>query len=178
MPELTYRTVNEDDLPILCSFLQTPEELSLVLPKATFPLTPASLKETCAKATESIVVCYRGEAVGFSNLFVGQEPGLCSISHFFVAPGFRRKGIGRYLVMVMTAQARRRYKAIEIWLSCFASNTWALILYERAGFHPVSMKTIRKPKRDPTVLLYLRLSFQNQQPIQATPPETLIFEQG
>lgn len=176
MAKLTYRPLNDADFPLLCSFLETPEELALVFPKADFPLTPEFLQALCAKAKASMVVCFHGEVVGFSNLFVGEEPSICSIGHFFISPGFRHKGIGRYLLLVMTAKALISYKASEIWLSCFANNTPALMLYERAKFNPVSMKSLRKPGRAPAVLLYLRLLFQDEQPMQSTPPETLISE--
>ncbi len=37
---LTHRTVEPNDIPIICSFPQEPDELFYMFPKASYPLTP------------------------------------------------------------------------------------------------------------------------------------------
>ena len=40
---LAHREVRPDDVPTICAFPQSAEELYFLFPKATFPLTPAQL---------------------------------------------------------------------------------------------------------------------------------------
>ena len=56
-----------------------------------------------------------------------------AVTHLYVQPAFRQKGVGRALVERITAQARR-LGAAEVWVECSNINSPALAAYERMGF--------------------------------------------
>ena len=56
-----------------------------------------------------------------------------AVTHLYVQPAFRQKGVGRALMEGVTAQARR-LGAAEVWVECSNVNGPALAAYERLGF--------------------------------------------
>jgi GNAT superfamily N-acetyltransferase len=56
-----------------------------------------------------------------------------AVTHLYVQPAFRQKGVGRALLERITAQARR-LGAAEVWVECSNINSPALAAYERLGF--------------------------------------------
>lgn len=56
-----------------------------------------------------------------------------AVTHLYVQPAFRQKGVARALLEKLTAQARR-LSAAEVWVECSNVNTPALAAYERLGF--------------------------------------------
>ena len=56
-----------------------------------------------------------------------------------VAPRARRRGLGRTLMLAMTAEARRR-GAREVFLEVRADNPGAQTLYQRLGFEEIGVR--------------------------------------
>ncbi len=137
---LRHRSVEPQDLALICSFPQTPQELFFMFPRATFPLTEAQLEAAVAQRFESTVVLCQDEVCGFAN-FYEYEPGQsCSIGNVIVDPRVRGKGVGAYLIRTMAETAFVKYAVPQVKLSCFVENIPALLLYTRLGFKPVRIE--------------------------------------
>jgi GNAT superfamily N-acetyltransferase len=81
-----------------------------------------------------------GKLVGVAQFFVHPSttgPDACYLEHLFTRPAWRRKGVGRALVVAVTAWARSRGCGRLYWLT-HETNTEARALYdqvaERSGF--------------------------------------------
>jgi len=66
---LTHRPVRPEDIPVICGFPQSPDELFYMFPKATYPLTPAQLSDAVAQRSGSTVVEGNGAILAFANFF-------------------------------------------------------------------------------------------------------------
>jgi GNAT superfamily N-acetyltransferase len=67
---------------------------------------------------------------------------LCWLCKLFVQPNFWRVGIGRRLTQTLIREARLRgYHRAQLWTD--ADNRPARSLYERLGFRPSGLTTLR-----------------------------------
>lgn len=155
--EMRTRPVAEADLPRLCTFPQSAEELFFLFPKAGYPLTPEQLAGAIAVRADSTVVERSGEVVAFANFYQWQVDGSCAIGNVMVAPNCRGGGIGRSLIETMINLAQSKYRAREVRVSCFNHNTAGLLFYARLGFHPCGIERRSDNLGQTVALLHLRL---------------------
>ena len=152
----TFRTAEERDIPRVCSFAQTEQDLFFFFPAATWPLTHEQLRESIAKRSDSTVIERDGQVVGFANFYLWETQGTCTIGNVIVDPEARGTGVGAALILHMIEIARSRHQAAEVTLSCFNSNVAGLLLYPKLGFVPFAIEA-RKNKLDERVaLIHLR----------------------
>lgn len=137
---LTYRPVNHYDLPLLATFPQNEDEFYFCYPKGTYPFTPDQLIDIISHRCYSTVIEKEGVLADFANFYQWQHQGLCKIGNVMVNPIFRQQGIARYLLSVMIKQAVDIFQAKEIQVSCFNTNTAALLFYPKIGFLPISIE--------------------------------------
>lgn len=137
---LTYRAVKHTDLAELARFPQNAAELYFCCPKANFPLTEEQLTTIIASRCCSTVVEQQGQIAGFANFYQWQHRGCCKIGNVMVNPKLRQQGIARYLLSIMTLQAKNSFSAIELQVCCFNSNTIALLFYAKMGFKPIAIE--------------------------------------
>ncbi|GLO13624.1 GNAT family N-acetyltransferase [Pseudomonas putida] len=137
---LAHRPVRPDDIPVICNFPQSPDELFYMFPKATYPLTPAQLSDAVAQRSGSTVVEGNGAILALANFYKAEHDGVCALGNVVVAPNARGLGVARYLVTTMIALARQQYAAREVWVSCFNHNTAGLLLYPQLGFVPFGIE--------------------------------------
>jgi GNAT superfamily N-acetyltransferase len=136
----TNRPVDPMDLPLICSFPQTVEELFFMFPKASFPLTVPQLQDSINQRFDSTVILHQNQVIGFAN-FYRCEPGIvCTIGNVIVAPHMRGKGAGKYLIETMIHLAKSKHHVSDIQLSCFNTNTTGLVFYTRFGFKPFAFE--------------------------------------
>ena len=76
--------------------------------------------------------------VGFLTIGRDEEPDQISLSTLVVHPAHQRRGVGQVLVH----EAVRRSQGMTLSVSTGASNTPALSLYKRFGFHEYRFGTI------------------------------------
>ena len=134
------RPLKDNDLPRICAFPASPEELFFAFPKASFPLTLPWLRQALATRSDSTVVEHAGQVVGFANFYQWERGGRCSIGNVIVAPEARGHGVGRCLVTHMVELAISGYQAVEVSISCFNRNAAALLLYTKLGFRPYAVE--------------------------------------
>lgn len=154
---LTHRPVTAQDIPAICGFAQSEEELFFLFPKAEFPLTPAQLQDAIAQRSDATVVELDGAVVGFANFYRWERGGSCAIGNVVVAPVARGRGVGRYLIERMIELAFTRHQAGEVTVSCFNGNVAGLLLYPKLGFRPCAIEERRDRKGKRVALIHLRL---------------------
>lgn len=155
---VTYRPVEERDIPRICSFARDEDELFFFFPAASWPLTPEQLRNSIAQRCDSTVIERDGQVVGFANFYRWAIEGTCTIGNVIIAPEARAGGLGARLIGQMIHIARSKHRAAEVTLSCFNSNVAGLLFYPKLGFVPYAIEE-RKNKQDERVaLIHLRYS--------------------
>ncbi|MDR6676157.1 GNAT family N-acetyltransferase [Pseudomonas oryzihabitans] len=154
--QLSHRPVQDSDLPALCKFSKTPTELMFWFPRAQFPLTPVQLQAAIAERRDNRVVEVDGRVVGFSN-FCRWADEVYAIGNAIIDPGYRGRGIGRYLLKMMIGRAFETHGAREVVLSCFNANVTGLLLYQSLGFTPYAIEERRSVSEERVALIHLRL---------------------
>ncbi len=154
--DLSFRPVRDDDLPAICTFARTPEELYFLAPRARFPLDVEQLATSIALRSDSSVVCRGEQVLAFANIYK-REQGACYVGNVAVASQARRQGVARFLMQQMARLAAERYGASELRVSCFNSNTAGLLLYSRLGYTPFALEERLDSRQQPIVLIHLRL---------------------
>lgn len=137
---LAYRPVQEADIPFICGFPQSEQELFFMYPSASYPLTTEQLTKAIEQRADSIVALLDDTVVGFANFHICEPGEKCAIGNVVVAPETRGQGVGRYLVDTMVQIAFAKHKAKEVQISCFNQNVAGLLLYQELGFKPVAIE--------------------------------------
>lgn len=154
---LTHRPVAEKDIPIICSFPQSEDELFFLFPKAAFPLAAPQLREAIAQRSDSTVVELGGQIIAFANFYRWETGGCCSIGNVIVSHEVRGRGVGRYLIEQMIGLAFSRHQAAEVTVSCFNQNVAGLLLYPQLGFQPYAVEERQGKNRKRVALIHMRL---------------------
>ncbi|WP_339486705.1 GNAT family N-acetyltransferase [Pseudomonas sp. EL_65y_Pfl2_R95] len=152
---LSHRLVEERDLLIIATFVQSAAELFYCYPKASWPLTPAQLADAINHRRDSTVVLLNDEVVGFANHYQWQDDVYCALGNVMVSPNARGHGIARYLIMAMEEQARTEVHAKRMRLSCFNSNTAGLLLYSQLGYEPYAIVERESPDGQRVALIQM-----------------------
>lgn len=92
---LDHRPVEPADLPLLCTFPHSAEELFFLFPTATDPLAVAPLATAIARRTEATVVTRESTVVGFANFARWPPQAPCTLGNVIVTPATRSQGVGR-----------------------------------------------------------------------------------
>jgi len=137
---LTHRPVQKEDIPIICQFPRSAEELFFLFPKATYPLTPEQLQGAIDQRFDSTVILWEGQQAGFANFYICKPGEECHIGNVIVDPNLRGKGVGKYVIETMIDIAFEKYDVQEVHISCFNRNVVGLLLYAQLGFNPFAIE--------------------------------------
>lgn len=154
----THRPLEEKDVPYICAFPQSAEELFFAFPKADFPLTPDALMATAHRRFSPTVVLQGDRVVGYANFIKVKERGFCSLGNLLVHREHRREGVATYLVKAMVRLAADNYGTRLVLAGCFSHNQAAYQMYHKLGFRPANLEQRVTPDGTPVlqVNLYLR----------------------
>lgn len=149
-----YRPLQDKDLPLICGFPQTPEELFYMSPTAKYPLTSEHIMDKLQDRFQPTVIVERAtdQAVAYANLYdVKDETGW--LGNVIVAPLHRGRGAAQALLQAMMVQARTIYGLRQLHLSCHNTNSRGLAFYYRLGFVPydVSIRSLDDGRRMITI---------------------------
>jgi ribosomal protein S18 acetylase RimI-like enzyme len=136
-PKFSHRPFQEEDLPVICRFPQTEQELFFMFPKAEYPLTVEQLKNSIEQRRDSTVILKDQKVTGFANFYLCEPGKSCTIGNVIVSPDTRGLGIGTFLINTMIEIAVKKYQVKSVELSCFNQNVSGLLLYQKLGFKPV-----------------------------------------
>lgn len=153
-----HRPLEEKDIPVICGFPQSVDELFYMFPKATYPLTPHQLKEAIANCSDSTVIEMDGTVVGFANFSRWEFRGRCSLGNVIISPRTRSRGVGRYLISYMMDIAFDKHEAREVTASCFNHNVPGLLFYPKLGFQPYAVDERQDKHGARVALIHLRLA--------------------
>jgi GNAT superfamily N-acetyltransferase len=154
---LSHRLVQLDDLPRICTFPQSADELFFLFPKATHPLTPEQLHGSIEHRVGSTVVLRDGVVCAFANLYAMRPEGTYGIGNVVVAPDARGQGVGRYLVEAMIRTALVEHGARSVEIACFNANVSGLLLYQKLGFVPYAIEPRVDHRGNRVALVRMRL---------------------
>jgi ribosomal protein S18 acetylase RimI-like enzyme len=154
--DLSFRAVRDADLPAICAFAHSAEELYYLAPRARFPLSVDQLAASIAQRSDSSVVCRGDQVLAFANIYK-REQDACYVGNVAVAAQTRRQGVARFLMQRMAQLATERHGARELRVSCFNPNTAGLLLYSRLGYTPFALEERLDGQQQPIMLIHLRL---------------------
>lgn len=157
---MRHREVREEDIPLICGFPATPEELFHCFPRARFPLTEAALRESVAARSDSTVVEHSGLVVGFANFYRWKE-GVCAIGNVMTASHARGLGVAGFLLRHMMHLGFEKHQAHTITVSCFHSNVAGLLLYPKLGFRPFDLEERKNHTGERVALIHMRMERQD-----------------
>ena len=124
------------DLTILGQLLSDKDELFLVWPDARFPFDPEQWRERLLSrpGNRSYFVAEDGEIIGHAALQHTEEPNVPAVSYLFIRPDRRDRGLGRALIALLEAEARKTAEVRAFKLRVRTYNQRALHIYETSGF--------------------------------------------
>ncbi|WP_449231452.1 GNAT family N-acetyltransferase [Azospirillum doebereinerae] len=152
-----HRPLADADIPTVCGFPRTPEELYFLFPRAAWPLTPDQVRAALPQRRDPTVVTLDGRVVGYGNFATFEAGRTASLGNLSVDPDLRRHGVAEHLVRVMMDRAFVHHDLPEVTLYCFNTNTPGLLLYAKLGLAPMALETRVTPWGDAIGLLKLRM---------------------
>lgn len=153
----SHRPLEDGDVPEICDFPQSEEELYFSFPKAQYPLTPEQLKDAADKRKNPSVVILDGKVVGYANFFKVRPDIFCTLGNLLVHPLHRRQGVATYLVQTMIRIAVETYKARFVRAACFSHNSAGYQFYRGMGFKPADMVHRTTPDGETVLLVNMEL---------------------
>ncbi len=154
---VTFREVQNLDIPQICRLPQNEDELFFMFPRATFPLQAAELESAISQRQNSTVALINNSVAGFANFYQWEKLGRCSIGNVIVAQDYRRKGVAAQLIQHMVEVAFSAHQAQEVSVSCFCTNVAGLLLYPKLGFQPYAIEERQSKNGLPLALIHMRL---------------------
>ena len=128
------RKARQDDFKHICQIMTSEEELFLVYPKGTYPLTTEQLEHLAKVRQDLTVVTDQQKIIGFCSLFDFTPGTSAFIGNLIVDQTYRRRAIGKKMVAWLLELIFDRYDLPEAHLYVFSHNTPALALYTKFGF--------------------------------------------
>lgn len=147
-----FREATPSDYEAICKLVPTEQELFLVYPRGTYPLTVDQIKHLSEVRKELTVAIDGQDIVGFADLYDFDDRASAFIGNVVIDRSFRGRGIGKVLVIHMRNTAFSKYGLKEVHISVFSDNVPALLLYAKLGFMPYSIEE-RRNHNDQTVAL-------------------------
>ncbi|NBC69281.1 GNAT family N-acetyltransferase [Paenibacillus sacheonensis] len=137
------RALRDDDLETIASFPQSADELFYMGPRFVYPLTAEQIvRKLEDRHAPTVVVDESTESVaGYANLYDCSEE-QCWLGNVVVAPEYRGTGAADRLIETMKQNARTRFGARRLVLSCHQTNARGLAFYHKRGFKPYDLKII------------------------------------
>jgi len=146
----SHRPARKEDFGVIAAFPQDEYELFYMYPRGIFPLTAEQLEEAARDRKHPTVITCGGEVIGFCSMYnVTDEE--CWVGNVIIAPHYRGKGAGKYLIQTMKHLAKSELKVKLLRLVCHNINTRALLFYVKLGFKPFDFKTMKDPNGNEVV---------------------------
>ena len=124
------------DLETLGRLLSEQAQLFLVWPDARFPFDPMQWRErlTSQPDNRSYFIVHEAEIIGHAALLATDEPHALVVSHLFIQPDRRGRGLGSELIRLIEDKARKTPGVQALRLGVRTYNERAMHLYQAAGF--------------------------------------------
>ena len=135
------RKMSRSDLPAIAKIIV--KVFREPCPKRVLPWLKESFKNRIDGAC--LLAEDRGNAAGavFCEKLLTTRPGTATVREFFVASGYRGKGVGKAL-MAECLKAMKKKGITSVSLTVSEKNKKALSLYRQAGFKPFRLMLLRR----------------------------------
>ena len=151
-----FRKASRDDFNAICRLIKSKEELYLVYPSGTYPLTVDQLRDLSERRNELTVMVENRNIIGFAN-FYNHEPNKSAyIGNVIIDKEYRGRGFGKEIITYMLRVARKKYNLRVIKISVFSENIPALLLYSEFGFIPYDVEERKNLNGDKVALIHLK----------------------
>ncbi len=151
-----FREATAKDFTGICQLIKSKEELFLIYPSGTFPLTTAQVKKIANLRKALTVIEDKNKIIGFANFYNYEKGKSAFIGNVVIDESYRGKGLGKKLMSKMLEIADKKYKLPEINISVFNTNTPALLLYNNFDFIPYACDIKKDLSGNKIVLLHMK----------------------
>lgn len=157
LAQLSHRPLRDDDIPAICGFPQTPEELFFAWHGAVWPLTPDEMRRLLPLRVDPTTFLLGGAPAAFAALGSFKPGESCGLGSVMVSANCRGHGVGGYLLRVMVDRALLHHRLPHMDIYCYAHNTRGLLLYAGAGIRPWRIESRTAPNGDRIALVIFRV---------------------
>lgn len=159
---MKFREAIREDFDAITQLFTTPEEMFLIYPKGTFPLTHEQV-DTIFKERIALTVLEDNQSViGFAN-FYNYQPNLSAfIGNVVIDKAYRGQSLGKKMIHFMLDIASRKLHLKEVKISVFCDNTPALLLYSSFGFIPYAVEEMLDYEGKRVALLHMRYTIDEE----------------
>ena len=156
MTPVTFRPTLEADYPDICALFSSPEEMQLIHPSGSFPMTVAQLQAIARVRTELTTVVLGDRPIGFANLYNFTPKKFAFIGNVVIHPLHRSSGLGKQLISYMIDRCFKTHGLPEVRISVLNYNSRALLLYRSLGFLPYEVEETSGLEGDRIAFIHLR----------------------
>jgi len=154
---MEFRDAVQDDFKTICTLVTSEQELFMVHPTGSWPLTVEQLNQLAEVRQDLTVGTDRLQVVGFANL-LNLIPGKRAfIGNLVVDKAFRGQTMGKKMVNHMLELIFHQHDLPEAHISVFRHNTPAIKLYSGFGFLPYETTEWKDFGGNPVDLLHMKL---------------------
>lgn len=153
-----FRAVTADDFKDICQLITSKQELFLVYPNGTYPLTITQMEELFYTREALTVLVEDGVIIGFANLYNHHPSQFAYIGNVIVDQQQRGRGLGRAIIEHMLVQAFEKLNLSEVRISVFSDNSPALLLYAALDFLPYDIEGRVNPQGERVALIHMKKS--------------------
>ena len=128
------------DTHAIANLIADRKDLFLVWPLAKYPFDHDQWKGVLNPQTgnKPFLIHEGDRIIGHAALCVTEDPLVFSVSFLYLLPELRAQGLGKKLMALLEAYARKRLRAKQLVLKARIYNPRALYCYARCGFHEIS----------------------------------------
>ncbi|MEM8716234.1 MAG: GNAT family protein [Cyanobacteria bacterium P01_A01_bin.3] len=139
---IQFRPTVQADYPQICQLFPSPEEMYLIYPSGTFPMTTEQLQAIAQERIDLTSVAIDDRIVGFSNLYNYMPDQYAFIGNVVIHPEQRGQGMGKALIAYMLDRCFTIHDLPEVRITVLNYNSRALLLYSSLDFTPYSIEEI------------------------------------
>lgn len=156
----TYRSLEPNVYPVICTFPQNEQELFSMFPAGKYPLTPEQIAESVKTRWYPTVVLHGNKVVGYANFYGLEEKSKCFLGNVILAPQYRGKGASTALITEMIRQTKEELKVGKLQLICHNTNITGLLFYKKMGFKPIDLTSMKNHLNETIVGISMEIAFQ------------------
>jgi len=156
---LSIRAATAADYEGICQLITSEEEMFLIYPAGSYPLTIEQLDKLSVNRKELTVALAGKRIIGFANLYDVNKGEYAFIGNVVVDKRQRGEGVGKALIAYMLTKANEKYKLPQVRISVFSENTIALLLYGQFDFRPYEIEERLDKKGRRVALIHMRKIF-------------------
>ena len=151
------RRADAGDYQAICDLIPSEEELFLIYPEGTYPLTVEQVEKLFNKRWDPTVLLDDGKVIGFANFYSYRKGRSVYIGNVVIDRSQRGRGLGKQIILYLIEKAFDDYALPEVRIAVFSQNTSALLLYAALGFRPYRVREKRDFDGNRVALIQLRL---------------------